>query len=118
MAYNNSVILIGNMNSDARIIDTGESHLVVFSLATTEIYKIDLNEQVDKATVWHNILVFNPKLIDEIMRLEKGARLEISGLISYRPFEVKTNDGNVITKNEASIMTYKFVKKPFVKKAP
>lgn len=116
MTNNNTVTLTGNMGSEARIIETSGKPFASFSLATTDSYKDDKDQWHQKETIWHNILVFNPKVIEQVKNLKKGSRLEISGSLSYRPFEVPTETG-LITKNEASIVAYKLEQKPLVKKA-
>lgn len=116
MAQNNTVILIGNMGSEARIIKTEGRDFVGFSLATTDSYKDDKGEWQEKETVWHNILAFNPKVVEMLKAFKKGSRLTVTGSLSYRPFEVVNGDGEVITKKEASIIVSKIELTPLVKK--
>ncbi len=112
----NTVTLTGNMGSEAKIIETAEKPFATFSLATTGSYKDENDEWQQKETIWHNILVFNPRVIEQVKNLKKGSRLEISGSISYRSFEVQTEVGT-LTKKEASIIAHKAEQKPLVKKA-
>lgn len=116
MAINNTVTLIGNMGSEARIIETEESRFAAFSLATTDSYKDEAGEWQEKDTVWHSILAFNPKVIEELKALKKGTRLTITGSLYYRPFEVVNGNGEMITKKEASILAGKIELTPLVKK--
>lgn len=116
MAINNTAILTGNMGSEARIIETEGNRFAAFSLATTDSYKDDNDQWHEKETVWHNILVFNPKVIEMVKSLKKGTRLQITGALSYRPFEVVNGDGEVFTKKEASIVAGKVEQAPLVKK--
>ncbi|MBL7814709.1 MAG: single-stranded DNA-binding protein [Saprospiraceae bacterium] len=116
MAQNNTVILIGNMGSEARVIKTEGRDFVGFSLATTDSYKDDKGEWQEKETVWHNILAFNPKVVEMLKAFKKGSRLTVTGSLSYRPFEVVNGDGEVITKKEASIIVSKIELTPLVKK--
>lgn len=116
MANNNTVTLIGNMGSEARIIETEESRFTAFSLATTDSYKDEAGEWQEKDTVWHNILAFNPRIIEELKALKKGSRIKITGALYYRPFEVMNGDGEVITKKEASIVVSSMELSSLVKK--
>lgn len=118
MAYNNNTVnLIGNMGSEARIIEGQEKPFAAFSLATTDSFKDNEGAWHDKQTIWHNVLAFSPKIVEEIKALKKGTRLKITGSLSYRPFEVQDGDGQVITKKEASIIAHKLELAPLVKKA-
>jgi len=116
MTINNTAILTGNMGSEARIIETEGNRFAAFSLATTDSYKDDNDQWHEKETVWHNILVFNPKVIEMVKSLKKGTRLQITGALSYRPFEVVNGEGEVFTKKEASIVAAKVEQAPLVKK--
>lgn len=116
MSINNTVTLIGNMGSEARIIETEESRFAAFSIATTDSYKTEAGEWQNKETIWHNILAFNPVVIEVVKNLKKGTRLKITGSLSYRPFEVVNGEGEVITKMEASIIAGKVEHAPLVKK--
>ena len=117
MAINNTVELIGNMNKKAvRIIETEESTFAGFSLATTDSYKDDKGEWHDKETLWHNCIAFNPTIIEVLKGLNTKARIKITGTLSYRPFEVQTGEGEIITKKEASIIVRKVEQAPLTKK--
>lgn len=116
MAITNTVTLIGNMGAEARILKTEESTFAAFSLATTDSFKDNKGEWQNKETVWHNVLVFNPKLISMLKSLKKGARLEVTGSLSYRPFEVTDGEGQTITKKEAVIIARKIEQAPLPSK--
>lgn len=121
MAINNSVTLIGNMGSDAEIIETENTTFAAVSIATTDSYKDENGEWQELATVWHNILAFNPKLIAALKSLKKGARLEITGSLSYRPRKVMTHDDEGVVKEfnlmETSIVARKIEQAPLAKKS-
>ena len=117
MALNNTVTLIGNLGSEARIVATEENTFASVSLATTDSYKDEQGEWHDKQTVWHNILAFNPRVIEELKALKKGTRIQVTGSLSYRPFEVVNGDGEIITKKEASIIAGKVELEPLPKKS-
>jgi len=117
MAYNSTVELIGNMNkSGVRLIKTEESKFAAFSLATTDTYKDkESGEWINKETVWHDLIVFNPKVIDALNELDSKSRIKVTGTLSYRPLtvEIDVEEGGksstkVITKKEASILVRKF----------
>jgi len=117
MAINNTVTLIGNMGSEARIIKTEEITFAGLSLATTDSYKDRNEEWQDKETIWHNILIFNPRTIEMVKRLKKGTRLKVLGSLSYRPFEVISGDGELFTKKEASIVSASIEMAPLANKS-
>jgi len=104
MARNNHVEIIGNMGDVARINEVNGSPMAAVSIATTETYKDKEGAWQDKKTVWHNVLVFSSKGIEEIKTYEKGTRLKISGELSYRDFKTITENGQEITKSECSII--------------
>lgn len=116
MAYNNQVKLTGNLGAEARIIETEGSTFASFSIATTDSYKDKDDNWQEKETVWHNLVSFNPTTIEMLKGIKKGTRLEISGALSYRPFEVQDGEGKIITKKEASVIAYKIEQAPLVKK--
>lgn len=117
MAINNTVTLTGNLGSEAKIIETDNRTFVAVSIATTDSYKDKDEVWQNKETIWHNILAFNPKVIEMLKSLKKGTRLTLTGSINYRPFEVVNGDGEVITKKEASIIAAKVELAPLPKKS-
>jgi single-strand DNA-binding protein len=116
MAINNSVILIGNMGSEARFIKTESTEFAAVSVATTDSYKDDSGEWQENETIWHNIIAFSPTLIGVLKSLKKGTRIKVTGSLSYRPYQVADGDGVVITKQEASIIARKIEQAPLTKK--
>ncbi len=116
MAYNNTVTLIGNMGSEARIIESDEQHFAGVSVATTDSYQDKEGNWQDKETIWHNVLAFNPKVIEKLKALKKGSRIKVTGSLSYRPFEVVDGEGQVIPKKEASVIAGKVELAPLAKK--
>ena len=118
MAINNSVTLIGNMGSEVRLNQDKEAReFAAFSLATTDSYQDEEGSWHDKDTIWHNILAFCPTVISMLKNLKKGSRIQLTGSLSYRPYDVQDGDGVVITKKEASIIARKIEMAPLVKKA-
>lgn len=107
MAYNNTVILTGNLGSEARIIATEEYTFAAVSLATTDSYQDKEGNWQEKDTIWHSVLAFSPRVIEELKALKKGTRIKVTGSLSYRPFEVVDGEGQIITKKEASVIAGK-----------
>lgn len=117
MALNNTAILTGNMGAEAKVIEKEGKPFATFSLATTDSYKNEKEEWVQKDTIWHDILIFSPNLIEQVKAFKKGTRLKVTGSISYRPFETSLEDGRTVKKNEASIIAKKIEMAPLAKKS-
>jgi single-strand DNA-binding protein len=116
MAINNTVKLTGNLGSEAKFIEKEGNSFAVFSLATTDSYKEkDSEEWKEKETVWHDIIVFNPHLIEEVKSLKKGTRIEIVGSLSYKEHTFNDN-GKEFKRREAKIIANKLEQAPLVKK--
>lgn len=116
MAINNTVKLIGNTGSEVKILEKDGKFFAAFSLATTDSYKErETEEWKDKETVWHDIVVFSPTVIEQLKSFKKGARLEVIGSLSYREFETII-EKKPIKKKEASIIANKVEQAPLVKK--
>jgi len=116
MAINNTVTLIGNLGSEAEIIDTGDSTFATVSLATTDSYKDKKTEEwKERETVWHKVIAFSPMVIETLKNFKTGSRIEVTGSLSYRPYKVQL-DGKEITKQEASVIARKVEVAPLPKK--
>lgn len=116
MAYHNTVKLIGNLGSEAKIIEGEKKTFAALRIATTDSYKDkETEEWKDKATIWHDVIIFNPTLIEEVKAYKTGVRLEIDGSLSYREFLVSIEEKEV-TKREASVLAHKIQQAPLVKK--
>lgn len=116
MALNNLVTLIGNIGSEARILELEETTFAAVSLATADSYKDVEGQWQSKDTIWHSLLIFNPRVIEQLKALKKGTRIQVIGSLSYRPFDVLTDYGEAITKKEAAIIVSKLEIVPLVKK--
>ncbi len=85
----NKVTLLGNLGMDPEI-KTGENGktLAKFTIATTDTYKNDKGERIDK-TEWHNIIFWGTicNVIDKY--LKKGMQTYIEGKITSRPYQDK-----------------------------
>jgi len=118
MAINNNVTLKGNLGSEARIHEDKEGReFAALSLATTDSYKDDQDQWHEKDAIWHNVIAFSPSVVAILKTLKKGTRVEITGSLSYRPFDVTNGDGEVITKKEVSIIARRVEQAPLVKKS-
>jgi single-strand DNA-binding protein len=118
MALNNLVTLIGNMGSEVRLHHDKEGReFAGLSVATTDSYKNDKEEWVEKETIWHNVVAFSPSVVAIFKTLKKGTRIKVEGALSYRPFDVVNGDGEVITKKEVSVIARRVEQAPLVKKS-
>jgi len=115
MAINNTVELIGNLGAEARIIQTEGKTFASFSVATTDSYQDDAGNWQNKATIWHQVMTFNPKLIELVKNLKTGTRIQLIGALSYRAFPVQL-DGQTVTKQEATVIARKIEQAPLAKK--
>lgn len=116
MAINNTVELIGNIGDKAKIVETESSNFAALSIATTDSYQDKETQQwKDKETIWHDIVCFSPNVIERLKAFDKGARLKITGTLSYRLFTVEL-DGKTFNKREASIIARSVEQAPLVKK--
>lgn len=117
MAYNNTVILTGNMGSEAKIIEQDRKEFATFSIATVDSYQDDNEQWIQKDSIWLEVLVFASRIIQQVKSLKKGTRLELSGALSYRSFSTLLEDGRTVTKKEASVIVHKVALKPLVKRS-
>ena len=117
MTTNNQVILTGNLGSEARILGEGDKLFAAFSIATQDSYKDKQDEWKQKETIWHNVLTFNPELVELVKAFKKGTRLQVTGSLSYREFTYKPPKGKTIKKREASVIAHAIEAKPLVKKS-
>ena len=115
MARHFTATLTGNMGSEARIITTEERTFAAFSLATTDSYQDEEGNWKDLETIWHDVITFNPKIIQVLKSLKTGSRIKVTGSLSYRPYEVMIEDKK-IQKKEASIIAKKVEMAPLAKK--
>lgn len=116
MAYNNTITLTGNLGSEAKIVEQDGKEFAVFSIATADSYQDDNEQWVQKETIWHDVLVFSPYVLQQVKSLKKGTRIELTGALSYRDFQVVLEDGLRVTKKEASVIAYQVELKPLPRK--
>lgn len=82
----NIVILVGNAGNDPDVIDfTNGGKIARFSLATSEKFKNEAGEQIEK-TEWHTVVSKN-KLADLVQQyVKKGGKYYVEGKIAYRKY--------------------------------
>ena len=85
----NQVILIGRLGSDpeVRVTKTGNKFCNL-GLATNK--KIKVGDEYKEKTQWHNIVVFQPALVESLEKYaKKGTTLFVQGALEYREYEVE-----------------------------
>ncbi len=106
MAYNCKVELNGNLGKDAKELESNGKKFISLRVATRDSYPKKEGDKTiwvaSEQTLWHDVLVFNPKAIEIAATLEKGDLVEISGTLSYRTF--KDESGH--DKQQASVIAY------------
>lgn len=100
----NKVQLIGHLGRDVELRYTPNGTAVAnFSLATTEGYKDNDGNWVDK-TEWHNIVAWR-KLAEICSEyLEKGSKVYLEGKLTTESYEKDDGDRRYVTKIVASSM--------------
>lgn len=118
MALNNQVILTGRLGKDPSTHEgKKDNHLfMAFSMATQDSYKDKDEEWHQKEAIWHNVLIFNPKLFEVVKSLKKGHRVEVTGSISYQQFSARIK-GKTVKKKDASIVGHAVEHKPLPQSA-
>jgi len=119
MSKDNQIVLTGNTGAEAKKLigkATGKQFLSI-SLYTHDSYKDEAGQWQQLPSVRHDILAFNPWVMADLLSYKTGARLKIAGKISYSPFEVVSESGEVITKYEAVIVAEKVESAALFKKS-
>lgn len=85
----NKVILVGNIGQEPNIRQTQNGQKVVtFSLATSERWRDRQSGEQKEQTEWHNVVIFNPSLVDIAERLlQKGTKLYLEGSLRTRKWQ-------------------------------
>ena len=93
----NKVFLIGNLGRDPEVrhLDSGAT-VARFPLATNENYK-DRNGEWQKATEWHNIVLWGPLAERAEKYLHKGSTIFIEGKIRTRKWIDSTGQDRYTT---------------------
>ncbi|MCS7017640.1 MAG: single-stranded DNA-binding protein [Cytophagales bacterium] len=83
----NKAILIGNLGKDPIVRHTANGiPVATFSLATSEVYKDESGERIEK-TEWHNIVLWRGLAEVAEKYLKKGMKVYIEGKITNREYE-------------------------------
>lgn len=99
MSSVNKVILIGNVGKDPEVrnMTTGDK-VGSFSFATSESWTDKASGQLKRRTEWHNVIVFNDRLIGLLEKyIKKGAKLYVEGQIQTRTYPDKSGKDIYIT---------------------
>src|ERR1700685_2489851 len=82
----NKVILVGNLGKDPEIRSTQDGREIAsFSIATSETWKDKNSGERKEKTEWHNIVIFNDRLIQVVKSyVKKGSKLYIEGALQTR----------------------------------
>jgi len=94
----NKVMLIGRLGADPEIKQTkkGES-FANLSLATNKKYKTKDGEWQEK-TVWHKIVVWDPRLAETMQKYGKsGTLLYVEGELETRQFKDSNDQNRIVT---------------------
>ena len=85
----NKHILIGHVGRDPEIrtMQAG-TKVATFSLATSSSWKDKTTGERKEATAWHNIVVFNERLVEIVDKyVKKGSKLYLEGEVLTRKYQ-------------------------------
>ncbi len=84
----NKVILVGNVGKDPEIRSFQSGGRVAkFSLATSENWKDKATGERKEKTEWHNIVIYNDRLVEVVERyVKKGMKLYLEAQLETRKF--------------------------------
>lgn len=87
----NRATLIGFVGQDAEVKQSkNDKQFATFSLATSDSWKDRQTGETKRETQWHNIKVFNDKLVELVREnAKKGARVLVEGKVKYRKYKDK-----------------------------
>jgi single-strand DNA-binding protein len=85
----NKVAIMGHVGQDPVYHDMGSGgQLCKFSVATSRRWKNKNSGEKQEDTSWHNVVVFNPYLVDICKSwLQKGTRIYLEGELKTRTYE-------------------------------
>ena len=86
----NKVMIMGHLGQDPVYHDMGSGgQLCKFSVATSRRWKNKNSGEKQEDTSWHNIVVFNPFLVDNVCKpwIQKGTRVYLEGELKTRTYE-------------------------------
>lgn len=114
---NNKVTLTGNLGHEPEFkTDKNGNEFAVLRLATQDAYvDKETGEIKQKESVWHDVLVFRPSIVQNLKYIKSGVRIEINGTLSYQPLKV-TLEGKEVSIQTTSVVAYNMNLAPLVKK--
>jgi single-strand DNA-binding protein len=84
----NKVTLMGHVGQEPTFHKMANSDLAKFSMATSRKWKDKATGEKKEETSWHNIVVFNPYLVDVVRNwIQKGSRVYIEGELKTRSYD-------------------------------
>jgi single-strand DNA-binding protein len=96
--YVNKAIIIGNVGADPKLITKDDFKVVVFSVATSELWTDKNTGEKREKTEWHKISVYNTSSDYVLKYVKKGQKVYIEGPLQTRTWKNPV-DGN----NEYSV---------------
>ncbi len=101
----NKAILVGNVGTDPKVQNTGNSMVAQLSLATTERgYTLQNGTQVPDRTEWHNLIAWG-KTAEIVQKyVHKGSKLYVEGKIKTRSYEDRQGQKRYVTEIHIDIM--------------
>ena len=84
----NQVNIVGRLGRDPEAITTKSGEPAAkFSCATSEYRKVG-EGQFDEITEWHNVVVWDPKIAEQVMnKAQKGTLISLTGKMSTRSYD-------------------------------
>ncbi len=76
----NRIELRGNVGTAPRINEVGETKVIKFSMATSELYK-DRTGTIKEETTWHNIVAWAGKGMPDFNDIHKGICVSVLGRV-------------------------------------
>lgn len=85
MAYNNKVILVGNLGEDpVEMTNQDGSTRVEVRIATQDSYlDKDSGQWIDLPAIWHKVVFFGPQSKQHALYYRKGQRVSLEATIGY-----------------------------------
>ncbi|XP_071791857.1 single-stranded DNA-binding protein, mitochondrial-like [Asterias amurensis] len=97
----NKITLLGRVGRDAEMKGTDSNPMALFSLATSETFRIkkDEEDELRQRTSWHRVNVFKPGLRDAVYSYcKKGSRVLVFGRLNYSEY-YNDSDQKITTTN-------------------
>lgn len=96
----NQITLIGRVGKDPQYFNTKSGNkIATFTLATTDVRKDLVNQELIKDTQWHKIVILNTKLIPIVEKMvSAGSNLFLIGKVQYQKYTSNSPSGEQITK--------------------